>query len=240
MEWKPVVGFEGYYEVSNTGLVRSVDREIIKSNGVTQPRKGKMKRQLETPDGYLTVKLSKDGKDRRYPVHVLVARSFISNNDHDMEINHKDFNRKNNNVDNLEWVSHVDNIRYTIKSGRHITQIRDMSGINNPNYGNRKLSAKYSADKEYALKKQSRKGVQNGRATPIEMTDRDGTAIRFPYIGKCAEYIFNKGYSKTNIDNIAGVIGQCAKNGTRRYGCTFRKISDFEETTPCQVIPATE
>lgn len=241
MEWKPVVGYEGYYEVSNTGLVRSVNRIVEKSNGVQQTRYGKIKKQWENPDGYLTVKLSKDGEDRRYPVHVIVATAFISADGDGLEINHKDYDRKNNNVNNLEWISHKDNIRHTLDGGRHITQIRDMSGRNNPNYGNRKLSQKYKNDKEYAKEKQSRKGVSNGRATPIEMIDRNGNIISFPYITKCAEYLIEHGYTKAkNVYNVAGVIGQCVRKNTMRYEHSFRKQSEYTETTPCQAALATE
>jgi len=60
-------------------------------------------------------------------------------------------------IENLEWISRVDNIRYSLVN-RH-----DMNGKNNPNYGNRKLSQKYKLDKALAIEKQGRKGIQNGR-----------------------------------------------------------------------------
>ena len=59
--WKPITGFEGIYEVSDTGRVRSLSRDIVKSNGVVQHRTGRLKKNITTPDGYFVVNLSKSG-----------------------------------------------------------------------------------------------------------------------------------------------------------------------------------
>lgn len=119
--WKEIPNYEGYYAISNIGRVKALEREIINSKGVKNIRKERIKKQFETRDGYYSVKLSKNGKDRRYFTHVLVAKTFIENKDysHGWEINHKDCNRKNNNVDNLEWVRHVDNVSYSVNKGHY-------------------------------------------------------------------------------------------------------------------------
>lgn len=223
IEWRDVKGYEGYYEVSEYGNIRSLKRTIIRSDGVKQERSAKDKSVFITPDGYLYVKLSKDGIDKRKPVHAIVAEAFLTGWFEGAEINHIDYDRKNNHYTNLEWITHADNIKHTIIGGRHISQIRDMAKENNPNYGNRSLHQKYNKNKDLAKEKQSRPGVSNGRATPITIITESGEKISFPYIQKCAEYIISSGRSKAkNVLSVAGAIGVCARNNKKRYGCTFK------------------
>lgn len=222
-DWKDVTGYEGYYEVSNYGRVRSKDRYITKANGVVQHRRSRLKIQTESNDGYLYVKLSKNGKDRKIGVHVLVATAFVEGFSDEYEVNHKDFDRKNNLASNLEWVTHLENIEYTINAGRHISQIRDMKSENNPNYGNRKLSDKYLADPFLAKCKQSRPGAKNGRARPVDMVLECGESIRFPYMEECARYLIaNRIVKSKNVTSVASYISRAAESGRPYYGQCFR------------------
>ena len=75
--WKSVNGYEGYYEVNEFGVVRSLDRYIERSDGTVQLRKAREMTQWENRDGYLTVKLSRDGVSQRIPVHRLVGMAFV-------------------------------------------------------------------------------------------------------------------------------------------------------------------
>ena len=93
--WKPVVGYEGLYEVSNWGRVKSLN--------YNHTGKGKILKQNQIMNGYKSVMLCKDGKRKNYLVHRLVAEAFIPNPDNLPQVNHKDENKTNNNVDNLEW-----------------------------------------------------------------------------------------------------------------------------------------
>ncbi len=97
--WKPIPNYEGFYEVSNIGRVRSLYR---------------YKKILHPSDtnGYRTVELWKGKKRKRIGVHRLVAMAFIDNPDNKPFVNHKDETRDNNSVDNLEWVTHLENCRY--------------------------------------------------------------------------------------------------------------------------------
>jgi NUMOD4 motif/HNH endonuclease len=93
--WKPVIGYEGLYEVSNLGNVQKVKgKKPIK--GSTQSK------------NYLQVTLSKNKKARKLLVHILVASSFLGLSK--LKVNHKDSNKKNNRLDNLEYVTQRDNV----------------------------------------------------------------------------------------------------------------------------------
>lgn len=106
--WKQVQSFEGYYEVSSLGRVRSIER--IDSNGKVVPQRV-LKGQTDK-DGYLLVGLHKNGKRVTRRVHRLVASAFIPNKNRLPQINHIDKNKKNNCVGNLEWCDNKYNQYY--------------------------------------------------------------------------------------------------------------------------------
>jgi len=110
--WKTVPDFPNY-EVSNFGNVRSVDR-VSERNGSNARIKGKTLKAHKMNDGYMRVVLysGKRDKHKNFPVHRLVASAFIPNPDNLPCINHKDENRSNNCVDNLEWCTHKYNSNY--------------------------------------------------------------------------------------------------------------------------------
>lgn len=110
--WNPISGYDGLYEVSNLGRVRSLDRYEKQKSGVIRPRKGRIMILLPKKTGYLSVRLSKNGRVRDISVHRLVAEAFLPNPNNLPCINHKDLNRKNNCVDNLEWCSYEYNNKY--------------------------------------------------------------------------------------------------------------------------------
>lgn len=103
--WKPVVGYEGKYEVSNLGRVMSLN---YRNTGT----KKLLANQLR-PDGYLQVSLSHKGKQYKPKVHQLVAQTFIPKSISTDEVNHIDKDRSNNLASNLEWVSRKENVRYS-------------------------------------------------------------------------------------------------------------------------------
>lgn len=110
--WKDIKGWEGYYQVSNLGNVRSLDRAITQSNGKVVVWKGRLLRQRKNELGYKFVGLRKDYKRKTMRVHRLVAMAFIPNPNNLPQINHKDVNPSNNRVDNLEWCSQLYNNMY--------------------------------------------------------------------------------------------------------------------------------
>lgn len=110
--WKDIQGYEGYYQVSSMGRVRSCDREIVFSDGRHRFYKGKIIRPVKTNSGYWQTRMKINEHVKRDYVHRLVAKAFIPNPQRLPEINHKDENRLNNRADNLEWVEHITNLNY--------------------------------------------------------------------------------------------------------------------------------
>lgn len=116
--WKDVTGYEGIYQVSSFGNVRSLDRIIYNSgSGKYCNTKGRLLSNNKTNgNGYKIVSLNFNGSSKNQYIHKLVAKSFIDNpNDYPI-INHKDENKSNNNISNLEWCTYKYNNNYgTVK-----------------------------------------------------------------------------------------------------------------------------
>jgi hypothetical protein len=96
--WKDIKGYEGLYQISNLGRVKSLRNNIFLKPGDI--------------NGYLRVQLSNNGIDKKYYIHRLVGTNFIPNPNDYKEINHKDEDKSNNNVSNLEWCDRYYNINY--------------------------------------------------------------------------------------------------------------------------------
>ena len=131
-EWRDVVGYEGYYQVSNLGNVKrmtSVVRSCLKHlNGFKTVKEHNMK--LNLTNKYLSVCLHKNGVLKYKRVHRLVAEAFIPNPQNLEQINHKDENKLNNCADNLEWCSCKYNQNYgTRKEKREHSQVKEIQKI---------------------------------------------------------------------------------------------------------------
>lgn len=114
--WRDVVGYEGLYEVSNLGRVRSLDRVVAHHTAGKAVRKGRM-RKLAFDGHYLNVSLSKDGKTVVRRVHRVVAQAFIPNPDNLSDVDHIDCDKLNNRVDNLRWCTSAENTRFAWDNG---------------------------------------------------------------------------------------------------------------------------
>lgn len=114
--WKAVKGYEGFYEISNLGHVRSVDRLVQHGKHIIQ-RHGKLLKPVADQNGYLHVYLARSGKQSQKSIHVLVATAFIHKDSPDLEVNHKDGDKSNNCVSNLEWITHKANIQHSFAIG---------------------------------------------------------------------------------------------------------------------------
>ena len=139
-EWKSIPGYEGLYEVSNLGRVRSVEKcdrfnrkilsKILKPNYVS---------------GYLRVGMYKNKTFKYYLIHRLVAQAFLPNPDNLPQVNHKDEDKSNNRVDNLEWCDRSYNMNYGT-----VQQRRIQTNINNGKYTGNSKTKEYI--KEYSKK----------------------------------------------------------------------------------------
>lgn len=110
--WRSVKNYEGYYEVSNLGRVRRIDTYV--NTGIKHSEKrlcaGRILKQHQKRNGYLAVDLSKEYKVKTIAVHRLVAIAFLENDDMTkIEVNHKNANKQDNRVENLEWVTPQEN-----------------------------------------------------------------------------------------------------------------------------------
>ena len=123
--WLPIKDWEGLYEVSNKGKVRSVRYS---------------KKRMMTPIKHyrynyvsVSIALSKEGKTRHNQLSRLVAQAFIPNPLNKKEVNHIDNDAQNNKVENLEWISHYDNMQWAKKQGRirnaYTSRILDLSDL---------------------------------------------------------------------------------------------------------------
>ena len=118
-EWKDIQGYEGLYQVSSFGRVKSLNYNHTGKEGILKA--------VDKGNGYLIVTLCKYGKSKCLMVHKLVATTFISNPDNLPEVNHKDENKKNNKVENLEWCSSQYNMEYS--HGKPVIGINKVSGL---------------------------------------------------------------------------------------------------------------
>lgn len=115
-KWVSAIDYEGIYEVSNKGRVRSIDRKIKQNkNGTVYERtmKGKVIKQGMLNSGYKVVWLSKQGKVKALTVHRLIMKSFHKQFNNSKDINHKDGNKTNNNLSNLEWMTRSENVKHS-------------------------------------------------------------------------------------------------------------------------------
>lgn len=115
--WKDVDGYEGYYQVSNLGRVRSLER-IVKRGSNSLRIAGKIKVQRINSNGYMRVFLNKEGVSKLALVHRLVAAAFVENPNSYGYVDHIDSDRLNNCASNLAWCTQGDNIHLAYERGR--------------------------------------------------------------------------------------------------------------------------
>jgi|688.fasta_scaffold927963_1 hypothetical protein len=161
-----IKGYEGYYQVSNYGLIKSLARVVNAHEG---KRKLNIKERVLKPaidnNGYFRVALCKGRRLTTFKVHRLVAGHFILNENPKLEVNHKDGNKLNNSVNNLEWVTHSENVIHAFKNNlaqglkgsknpqsklteKDVFEIRTIAKAKR-NYGRLDLAKKYGVSEKH-------------------------------------------------------------------------------------------
>ena len=113
--WRDIPGYEGYYQVSNLGQVRSLDRVVCDKNGKKRLHKGRTKARCQgLTSPYLQTQLCTKSRARHFLIHRLVASAFLPDWNPVLEVNHKDGNKLNNRADNLEMCTRKENYQHAI------------------------------------------------------------------------------------------------------------------------------
>lgn len=117
-EWRAVVRWEGFYEVSNLGRVRSLEREVFRKDGGIRRMQGKVRATPIGNHGYHTITLSANGRRECTLLQIVVAEAWIGERPDGFHVDHDDFNRSNNRPSNLKYLSPQDNVKRTSDAGR--------------------------------------------------------------------------------------------------------------------------
>jgi hypothetical protein len=112
--WKDIPGFEGHYQISSFGRVKSLARLRVSRGGCLAPLREKILKPKTTAYGYLAVTLRREGKIKHPNLHRLVAEGFLPNKDSKLTVNHIDCDKVNNNVRNLEWSTHSEQMQHAV------------------------------------------------------------------------------------------------------------------------------
>lgn len=131
-QWREIKGYEGRYEVSDCGNVRSLVFYSPKRNEYMKRKYPRLLRQNTTHDGYKRVSLSDKCKMKSFTVHRLVAFAFLPNPNNYPAVNHKDENTANNHVENLEWCSNKYNSNYGTLPQRISTRLYEHHHLAKP------------------------------------------------------------------------------------------------------------
>jgi hypothetical protein len=144
--WLDIKMFNNEYQISNLGRVKSNDRKYLMKGKYPSIKKGKLLT-IDKSTNYDRVQIIFDGQRNKYLVHRLVAIAFIPNDDKTKtQVNHLDGNKRNNNLDNLEWVTHGENMKHSYKelnrtlpnrklTTEQIKEIRQIVGKTNTQIG---------------------------------------------------------------------------------------------------------
>lgn len=163
-EWKDIKGYEGLYQISNLGRVKSLERIIKYKDGRKYKVKEKIKENNKIKHGYCIVSLYKNCHRKSYRINRLVAEAFIPNPNNYPIVNHKDENPSNNNYKNLEWCTQKYNCNYGTSNERVSKKLskKVYQYDLNKNYIREFESATY-AERNYGIKRTGISDCCNGR-----------------------------------------------------------------------------
>jgi hypothetical protein len=116
-QWKPIPGYEGYYEASTLGVIRSVERVVPHGRHGTCKQKSKVLKYAFDNKGYIRVALSMGDSFKTYTIHRLIAMTFLGERPEGYQINHRSGIKTDNSVDNLEYCTHAENVSHSVRMG---------------------------------------------------------------------------------------------------------------------------
>lgn len=221
-EWRDISGYEGYYQVSNLGNVRSVDR-IIKSDKLLGRKRvisGRAMTKMLTKEGYFRVRLSRDHKPETRFIHHLVALAFIGDRPLGYDLHHIDSNRLNNKPENLQYLSRAEHIGgelnpYTTLGKSDVVEIRRL-------YVESDLTYQQIADR-YSMKRGAIQSILNGNSWKhVPVTSRDKRYLRGSNNNKTT--LTEEQVRQIRTDFEAGNV-TFSELG-RRYGTTYQTIQN--------------
>ena len=168
--WRDIEGYEGLYQVSDQGRVKSLERITIKKDGRRFTVKERVLKPCDNGRGYLYISLSDGtGEHKRHYIHRLVGEAFVPNPLEVEDVNHKDENPSNNHASNLEWVTHKENLNYGTRQERARKAIVEAQG---------RAVRQLSRDGELVAEYESLSAAGNATGTHV------------PNIIKCAKGIY--------------------------------------------------
>ena len=126
-QFVPILGYEGFYEISPEGIIKSLPRINIYKNGHHRKNKGRIMKPHSNPDGYIYYTLTKEKHSVQIGLHRLLALAFIPNPENKPQVNHKNGIKSDNRLNNLEWVTESENAKHAFCIG-----LRDMSKTSKP------------------------------------------------------------------------------------------------------------
>lgn len=200
MEWKDIKGYEGYYQISPDGTVKSLDRFIKQGNCIRHERE-KIKKIHEGPYGYPCVTLCKNKKSRSFPLHRLLAIAFIPNPENKPQVDHINTDKMDYRLENLRWVTAKEN-------------------SNNP------LTKKHCRENLYVSEVQ-RRSILTKKKNPLDFYGKPKTVFQFKLNGECVcEYNTIADAARAVNGNYVSIKRVCDKKQTTAYGFIWSYTKD--------------
>ena len=210
--WKPIKDYEGLYEVSNLGRVKSLN---YRGTG-----KEKILKNTERSNGYLAIGLIKNGKTKMFRVHRLVAEAFIPNPENKPCVDHINTIRDDNRVENLRWVTYKENNNNQLTKKKYSENHREQTGENHPMYG--KHHSEETRKKMSKAKKGKYCGENNPNSKPVIQIDQNTNEVINIYSG--AKEAERKGGFKQSA------ISECCRGKRKLYkGFKWMFLEDYNK-----------
>lgn len=211
--WKDIEGYEGLYQVSNLGRVKSLDRIIVTKMNISRLMKGKILTIVPDPNNYMKVLLSKEGKQQIYLLHRLVAQAFIPNPDNKPEIDHINTDR----TDNTVWLNEDGSVNYDKTNLKWATR---KENCNNP-LTKEKIAA---FDRTRVFSTETRQKISlalKGKIKSPETIEKVRQKIMKPILQLSLNGdIIKRWDSATEAKNMLGIktISDCLRNRSKTAG----------------------